>query len=529
MMEKVGVYCRLSSEDKNKVNKTDDSNSIVNQKNMCLKYALANNWDIFEIYVDDDYSGAGVERPAFNRLIEDCKNGKINIVLCKSQSRFSRDIEVVEKYFHNLFIQWKIRFVGIVDNADTSIPSNKKSRQVNGLMNEWYLDDLSQNIKKSLKSKREDGKFMGSFAPYGYKRSEEDKHKLVIDHIPAKVIYEIFEMYNSGNGYHKIAKYLNENSVITPSNYKKMNGSNYVCGNSKDCSNIWNEDTIYKILRNETYNGSLVQGKRTSLGCKVHKCISVSKKDWCVVKNTHDAIISDDLWNNVQIRLGKNQKPTRNGEIHFFSRKVYCADCSKIFTRNIYNCGEIKRAYLQCKSAKRYKTCDNNKSMRLDDLEKIVLNAINDLINNYTDQSNMEESYEKIKNNNDIDTLKKVLEKEKKSNDSKVNQLRSYYRKLYEDKIKEIIDEDMFISLSTDYKKEIQTLVSRNNIIDSEIGELNLKKENRKGFTELIEKYKEFKELNKIIVDEFIDKIYIGHYDKENNMRNIEILWNFNI
>ena len=177
MAIKVGVYTRLSNEDRFKKNKNDDSNSIINQKSMCMKYAVNQGWEIIDIYTDDDFSGAGTYRPEFERMLKDCESGRINLVLCKSQSRFSRDMEVIEKYLHNKFILWGVRFVSIVDNADTDEEYNKKSRQINGLMNEWYLDDLSTNIKKSLKNKREDGLFMGSFACYGYRRSEEDKHK----------------------------------------------------------------------------------------------------------------------------------------------------------------------------------------------------------------------------------------------------------------------------------------------------------------------------------------------------------------
>ena len=154
MIEKVGVYCRLSDEDRFKANKNDDSDSIVNQKSMCIKYALKQGWDVVDIYSDDDFSGAGTYRPEFERLIKDCESGRINLVLCKTQSRFSRDMEIIEKYLHNKFTLWNVRFVSIVDNADTNIESNKKSRQINGLINEWYLDDLSQNIKKSLKKKK---------------------------------------------------------------------------------------------------------------------------------------------------------------------------------------------------------------------------------------------------------------------------------------------------------------------------------------------------------------------------------------
>ena len=264
MIEKVGVYCRLSDEDRDKLNKNDDSDSIVNQRSMCLKYAQQNGWNVVDIYSDDDFSGAGTYRPDFERLIKDCESGKINLVLCKSQSRFSRDMEVIERYLHNKFIEWGVRFVSIVDNADTSIESNKKSRQINGLINEWYLDDLSTNIKKSLKNKREDGLFMGSFASYGYDRDPEDKHKLIVDPVAAEVVKKIFELYANGYGYYKICEYLNNNNIPSRAVYKRMKGSNFVCA-SCDYDNVkWNTDTIAQMLRNEVYIGNLVQGKITS-------------------------------------------------------------------------------------------------------------------------------------------------------------------------------------------------------------------------------------------------------------------------
>ena len=201
MRNRVGIYCRLSDEDRFKKDKNDDSESIANQKSMLLKYALNKNWEVVNVYSDDDYSGADINRPKFNELIKDCEDGKIDIVLCKTQSRFSRDMEIIEKYLHNKFIEWNVRFISIVDNADTSIESNKKSRQINGLINEWYLEDLSQNIKRSLKNKREDGLFVGSFAPYGYMKSSENKYKLVIDLVASKVVKDIFKMYENGYGY----------------------------------------------------------------------------------------------------------------------------------------------------------------------------------------------------------------------------------------------------------------------------------------------------------------------------------------
>ena len=159
-MMNVAIYCRLSDEDKNKRLATDDSESIQNQKSMLIAYALDRGWNIYKIYSDDDYSGADRNRPDFCRMLVDCENGKIDIVLCKTQSRFSRDMEIIEKYIHGKFLEWNIRFISIVDHADTEIKGNKKQRQINGLVNEWYLEDVSENVKRTLHHKMKKGEFV---------------------------------------------------------------------------------------------------------------------------------------------------------------------------------------------------------------------------------------------------------------------------------------------------------------------------------------------------------------------------------
>lgn len=140
---KVAIYCRLSEEDRNKQHETDDSNSIQNQKSMLIQYVLEQGWEVYNIYSDDDYTGSDRRRPEFNKLLNDAEHRKFDIILCKTQSRFTRELELVEKYIHGLFPIWGIRFISIVDNADTANKGNKKSRQINGLVNEWYLEDNS--------------------------------------------------------------------------------------------------------------------------------------------------------------------------------------------------------------------------------------------------------------------------------------------------------------------------------------------------------------------------------------------------
>ena len=171
---RVGIYLRLSNEDRDKVNKDDDSESIKNQRNMLAQYINKHpEFALIDEYCDEDLSGAGTYRPEFERLIRDCENRKLDIVLCKSQSRFSRDMEIVEKYINNKFKEWNIRFIGLSDNADTEVLGNKKSRQINGLVNEWYLEDVSDNIRSAFNSKMKQGEFISPFAPFGYEVSPD--------------------------------------------------------------------------------------------------------------------------------------------------------------------------------------------------------------------------------------------------------------------------------------------------------------------------------------------------------------------
>ena len=153
---KAAIYCRLSEEDRNKQFETDDSNSIQNQKTMLIQYTVEQGWELYDIYSDDDYTGSDRKRPEFNRLLADAEKRKFDIILCKTQSRFTRELELVEKYIHGLFPIWGIRFISIVDNADTANKGNKKSRQINGLVNEWYLEDMSDkfHISRSYLSKK---------------------------------------------------------------------------------------------------------------------------------------------------------------------------------------------------------------------------------------------------------------------------------------------------------------------------------------------------------------------------------------
>ena len=526
---RVAIYCRLSREDDDKLHENDESESIQNQKSMLINYAIERSWDIYNIYCDEDYSGIDSERPEFNKLLEDAKNHKFDIVLCKTQSRFTRDMEMVEKYLHNKFVEWNIRFVSLVDHVDTLDKGNKKSRQINGLVNEWYLEDLSENIRRTFDSKRQQGLHIGSFVCYGYKRSPENKNKLVIDEESSDVIRLIFNLYEQGNGITKIAQILNDKGILTPTKYKQSQGINFK--NQGKNIDYWCESTVSKILKNEVYIGNLVQGKTTYVSYKNHKPMKVPKKDWIRIENAHEPIIDMETWNKVQSILGTHYKVTKTGQINYFTRKVYCSCCDKAFMRNVYSVKSEKtgkRAYLQCKGNKKFHICPNNKAIRMDSLEEILLNAINDLLDNYYDKNNLKELYEnrQEQDTNNNDSIKALI-KEKEDLNKKISNNKTYYRNLFEEKVKGVISEDMFQMMSKDYFNEIENMMKRIEIIDKQIDELKVEKKEKKNADSILKKYKNIKELNKIILDEFIDKVYIGEYDKENKTRDVEIEWNF--
>ena len=193
-----------------------ESESIQNQKSMLINYAIEKGYDIYHIYSDEDYSGIDRDRPDFNRMIEAASQQKFDIILAKTQSRFTRDMELVEKYLHGKFVEWGIRFIAVVDHVDTADETNKKSRQINGLVNEWYLEDLSNNVRSVLTHKRREGKYIGTFALYGYTKDPADNNHLLVDLEAAEVVRRIFTLYLSGNGTTRIARILNEEGIPSP-------------------------------------------------------------------------------------------------------------------------------------------------------------------------------------------------------------------------------------------------------------------------------------------------------------------------
>ena len=294
------IYCRLSEEDREKSG--PESESIQNQKMMLRQFAAEQGWQVFHIYSDEDYTGADRSRPAFNQLLRDAEQRCFDIVLCKSQSRFTRELELVERYLHDLFPQWGIRFVGYADHADTANRGNKKARQINGLVNEWYLEDLSDNIRTVFRAKQQQGKFIGSFAPYGYRKGGEDKNRLVPDERVSDIVRQIFTWAEEGCGAAQIASRLNQRKIPNPSTYKaEVYPAFRRCGSYSSC---WSGSTVRGILQNPVYCGDIRQHVREKVNYKTDAVRRVPQAEQIIVSHTHPALVTQEQWNAVQPEKG---------------------------------------------------------------------------------------------------------------------------------------------------------------------------------------------------------------------------------
>ena len=514
---KVAIYCRLSEEDRNKKSENDDSESIQNQKNMLIQYAVDRDWQIYDIYNDDDYAGADRNRPQFRRLLEDAEQRKFDIILCKTQNRFTRELELVEKYIHGLFIEWKIRFVSIVDNADTDIEGNKKSRQINGLVNEWFIEDLSKNIKSVLTNKRQNGKYIGSTALYGYKKDPDEKGHLIIDEEAANVVREVFTLYNQGHGKTAIARLLNNKGIPNPTQYKVTKGIMYKTPSNK-IGTLWKYFSISDILVNPMYIGHMVQGRYESISYKTKQNKPIPKEDWIIVENTHEPIIDIDLWNSVQRKVNNNFKPFTNGKIGLFAKKVKCMNCNYIM-KSSRTRGE---RYLRCSTRHIAKDTCLGAFIAEKTLTKVVLKELNSLITNYL---NVEEFEDNIILNESDDIKKEKLENEIFTYQKKIEEYSNGIRDLYLDKTKGIITENDFVLFSKDFYESRERTESLLKEAQDELSLLLGKNDSEDNKKEVLEKYINVEELTREMVENLIDYIFVGNKDPTTKQRPIEIHW----
>lgn len=520
---KVAIYCRLSEEDRNKQFETDDSGSIQNQKAMLLQYAMEQGWELYNVYSDDDYTGADRRRPEFNRLLQDAEQHRFDIVLCKTQSRFTRELELVEKYIHGLFPIWGIRFISIVDNADTANKGNKKSRQINGLVNEWYLEDMSDNIRSVLTNRRKNGFHIGAFALYGYQKDPDQKGHLIIDEEAAAVVREVFTLFSQGYGKTAIARLLNDRGIPNPTEYKRLHGLRYQQPKKKN-STLWKYFAISNMLTNEIYIGNMVQGKYGSVSYKTKQNRPRPKEAWYRVEGTHEPIIDRALWDRVQALVAQRAKPFDVGTIGLFARKARCANCGDTMRSGKTSPKRGGKHYLQCANRHIAKDACIGSFIAVDKLEQLVMEELNRLSAEYLDRDELERSIEFCEN---LQEQKARLRTDLAVYQKKIEEYAKGIRELYMDKVRGLISEGDFAELSKGFSAE-RTRLERV-VVETEKQLVQLEEKIAAGDNrrELIEQYTNLDHLTREVVETLIDYISVGKRIPGTKDVPIEIHWNF--
>ncbi len=518
------IYCRLSKEDEER---QAESESIQNQKSILIRYAVERSWEIYDLYCDEDYSGADRNRPDFNRMLADAEAGRFQIILCKTQSRFTRDMELVEKYIHGKFPLWGIRFVAIADNVDTEVKGNKKARQINGLINEWYLEDLSENIRMVFDHKRRQGQYIGGFPVYGYRKDPESKNRLLIDPEAAAVVRRIFSWYLEGLGKERIARRLNEQGLPNPTGYKRERGWGYANSSAEESRDLWSKTSVGRILRNEMYTGVMVQGRRKKVSYKSKVLTDVPEEHWFRVEGTHEAIIPPERFQRVQELMKPRTKTDGRGKAHLLSGLVRCADCGSTMTKTSngqYEADGQPRSYLRCKQsvAGGQAACTRH-SIRLDRLVAAVAARLRAHAWAYYELGEITRLAPPARD----EGQRTLLAKELSSLEGQIEKRAAALKALYLDKVAGVIDEAQFLAMNRDFQEEKKRMECRRGELQAEVEALSLKEERGPNLQARAEALLKLDDIPRTLFALAIESIEVGEKDMDTGRQPIHILWKF--
>lgn len=536
---KVGIYCRLSVDDASNSAKAknyipgDESASIENQYEILSKFVMLNGWIEVKTYRDDGYSGGNFQRPGFWEMLEDARHGLINLILVKDLSRLGRDFVEVGRYTDVIFPSLGCRFVSVLDCLDSE-GDNTDMLHFRSLMNDYHLKDLSSKIKSVLHAKMKSGQYLGSYAPYGYRKSEDDKHQLVIDEEAAAVVQRIFEMRRSGMAYGKITAALNQDGILSPRWYWAIHYGNGSC----KCSKLWAYATVKNILNDAVYTGTLTQNRTGSRSYKDKTLIQKPESEWISHVDAHEAIISPETWDAVQeqnqlakLRCADNAAP----QPALFTGKLVCADCGHPLvvnrqTKRRKN-GAVKKyvSYYCLQYANSgHSICSWHRISEIT-LQQLILNEIKAQAKAVT--VNEAAVLEKLKKQvSSADTMRQEnTRQEIASLRRRVQELEQMTAKLYEDKVSGTITEATFLMLIEKSEQERIQKSDRLDALLSEAGKVQQELSDLQKWTALIRKYLNLTELDRNTVDELIDRIEVSEATVVDGKRhqNIKIFYRF--
>lgn len=517
---KLAMYLRLSKEEEG----ADESNSIKNQRIYIKEYIFAHKdlrqYDCYE-FKDDGLSGKSENRPGFERMMNLVKAGEINCVIVKDMSRFSRDQIVCGKYREQIFPFMGVRFIAINDNYD----SDRTIGGVGGIdiafkeiLYDMYSEDLSEKVKSSLHTKRASGKYIATSPPYGYKKSECDKHKLEIDEPSAVIVKRIFKEYLDGKSMYAIRKDLNAEGVPCPARYQYEKGLSTT--HRKDIATaVWSNAAVSRILHNDIYIGNITYGKAEAASTGSKKKKLISKDEWKTIEHCHKAIIRRKDFEAVQEKMRNNNSfgITSSNTSNLERResvfgKLYCKGCGKKLSYS----GNGNPKYF-CSTIYSDKECDNCvKSVLQKDIDQVVLSSLNKYIKEHADIDRIISGKSNLVSG-ELNTVKESIA----DINERINLLKGDLRIAYENYHDQVLTKEEYLDVKKNNDALIREYEARKLELEAEKKNITRKIKEIKSELISVETITNVEEMNKELENIFIDKICIS-VDNE-----IEILWKF--
>ena len=530
------VYLRLSRDDQNGTNGNQDSMSIINQREMLTSYCDERGWKVYDIYVDDGFTGTNFERPGFQRMIEDIKSGFINVVLTKDLSRLGRNYVLTGQYTDFFFPEHGVRYVAVNDYYDSDKEDNDIAPFKN-ILNEMYAKDISKKVRSARITSAKAGKFMGSKPPYGYTKSTENKHQLIIDPTTAPIVRRIFREYAEGDSARNIASKLNRENIDTPAVYYfKITGKRSTQTNCRK----WGSATLMQLLRNEVYIGNMVQGKRKVSSFKTGKRIKTSQDNWITILNTHEPIIPPHEWEAVQKRMSKYLTPTEkrgskpitdSHDVNILSGIIRCADCgaAMAFNRKVRKNGAEKLIYRCSRHANSGAGTCTTHTIDAEVLETVLLHEIRRHAKEaIKDERGLlrrlfEYSGESVKN--EVASLERRL----RDTEARTSFIESAGKQLFEERVSGNVPDAMFKKMLGNYELETQDLTTKAQTLRNQIQESRNSQADVHRWMKLIKECAGVEKLDRAQAYRLIDQVSVHEKADECGIRThtVKIKYNF--
>lgn len=520
------LYERLSRDDELE----GESNSIVNQKKILEEYASKNNLTNIIHFTDDGISGTQFDRPGFMEMMNGVNTGNIGCIIVKDMSRLGRDYLKVGQCME-ILRQKGVRLIAINDNVD-SFYREDDFTPFRNIMNEWYARDTSRKIQSTFRSKGESGKHTASTPPYGYIKDKKDKDKWVVDEKAAEIVRRIFNLTMDGAGPYKIAKILEADKIDIPAYHQQKMGYGLHQSKNFEYPYRWCSSTIASILKKKEYLGHTVNFK-TRKHFKDKKSKYVSEDKWLIFENTHEAIIDQETFDNVQrIRGNVKRYPDGWGEYHPLTGLMYCADCgSKMYVHRTNNYKNIP--YYVCSNYKKVPCgtlCPSAHRIKAEVVLNLIQETLKD-IKKYLDEDN--EAFIRSIQNEMEEKEKAHIEKKKIRLTESQNRLQELERlmcRIYEDMILNKIPNNRYEILNNQYETEQITLSKEIKDLEQQVSRYEKETDRAKKFISLISRYENFDELTTTMINEFVEKIIVHERDRKGSQtskQKIEIYFNF--